>query len=61
MNERIREHNDQLKQKLKAIADECFSVTPEWDELMLFLELGSKVLTKDADEWYEKTLWQDKK
>lgn len=50
MNERIREHNEQLKQKLKAIADECFSVTPDWNELMLFLELGSKVLTRDADE-----------
>lgn len=61
MNQRIREHNQHLRQKLKAIADECFSVSPDWNELMLFLELGSEVLSKDADEWYEKTLWEEKK
>jgi hypothetical protein len=61
MNERIRQQNEQLKQKLQAIADECFSMIPDWNELMLFLELASKELDRDADEWYEKTLWQDKK
>lgn len=59
MNKLIRDHNEHLKQKLKSVADECFSVTPDWDELMLFLELGSKILTKDADEWYEKSLWKE--
>ena len=50
-------HNEQ---KIKAIADECFSVLPDMDELMLFLQLASKVLEKDADEWYENTLWENK-
>jgi len=50
-------HNEQ---KIKDIADECFSVMPDWKELMLFLKLASKVVEKDADEWYEKALWEDK-
>lgn len=52
------EHN---KQKIKEIANECFSVMPDWNELMMFVQLVSLVLEKDADEWYEKTLWEEKK
>lgn len=50
-------HNEQ---KIKDIADECFSVRPDWNELMLFLQMASKVVEKDADEWYEKILWENK-
>lgn len=49
------------KQKIKDIADVCFSVMPDWDELMQFLQLAGPILQKDADEWYEKTLWEKRK
>jgi len=61
MNNATREQNERLRQKLKALADECFSVTPDWNELMMFLQYGSEILEEDADEWYDKTLWQDKR
>jgi hypothetical protein len=53
--------NAHTEQKIKAIADECFSVMPDWDELMMFVQLASGVLEKDADDWYEKTLWENRK
>jgi len=50
-----------LEQKLKDIADVCFSSMPPMDELMQFINMACKVLDKDADEWYEKALWGEKK
>ena len=59
MNDQARQQNERLKQKLKALVDECFSVAPDWNELMMFLEYGSEILEEDANEWYEKTLWKE--